>query len=64
MGHDTDHEETTETPGTEHTRARTRLERSNSRTVGSKVTNLIKWPKSKEKEKSSANMYVSDTSQV
>ena len=41
-----------------------KVERSNSRM--NKVSNLIKWPKTKEKtEKSSAaHLYVSDTSQV
>ena len=40
-----------------------KVERSNSRVT--KVSNLIKWPKSKDKDKSSAaNLYVSDTSQV
>ena len=61
VGTDTDHEtDTLET--SEKSRARTRVERSNSR-VGTKVSNLIKWPK-KEKSSSGANMYVSDTSQV
>jgi len=41
-----------------------RVERSNSRVT--RVSNLIKWPKNKDKDKSStaANLYVSDTSQV
>ena len=40
-----------------------KVERSNSRVT--QVSNLIKWPKSKDKDKSSAaNLYVSDTSQV
>ena len=40
-----------------------RMERSNSRVT--RVSNLIKWPKNKDKEKSTAaNLYVSDTSQV
>ena len=45
-------------------RSRGKVERSNSRVT--KVSNLIKWPKNKDKDKSStaANLYVSDTSQV
>ena len=44
-------------------RSRGKVERSNSRVT--KVSNLIKWPKNKDKEKSTAaNLYVSDTSQV
>ena len=39
-----------------------RVERSNSRVT--RVSNLIKWPKNKDKEKTGANLYVSDTSQV
>ena len=41
------------------------VERSNSRV--SKVSNLMRWPKQprqKDKDKASANLYVSDTSQV
>ena len=38
------------------------VDRSNSRVT--KVSNLMRWPRQKDKDKSSANLYVSDTSQV
>ena len=38
------------------------VERSNSRVT--KVSNLMRWPRQKDKDRSSANLYVSDTSQV
>ena len=38
------------------------VERSNSRV--NKVSNLMRWPRQKDKDKPSANLYVSDTSQV
>ena len=38
------------------------VERSNSRV--NKVSNLMRWPRQKDKDKASANLYVSDTSQV
>ena len=38
------------------------VERSNSRV--NKVSHLMRWPRQKDKDKASANLYVSDTSQV
>ena len=38
------------------------VERSASRVT--KVSNLMRWPRQKDKDKASANLYVSDTSQV
>ena len=38
------------------------VERSNSRV--NKVSHMMRWPRQKDKDKPSANLYVSDTSQV
>ena len=38
------------------------VERSNSRV--NKVSHLMRWPRQKDKDRASANLYVSDTSQV
>ena len=59
---ETDTEAGASNPVTSEAKGR-RVERSNSRVT--RVSNLIKWPKNKEKEKTTAaNLYVSDTSQV
>jgi len=60
-GAETDNDRDNEATSDKQTCGR-KIERSNSRVT--KVSNLIKWPKSKDKDKSSANLYVSDTSQV
>ena len=38
------------------------VESSNSRV--NKVSHMMRWPRQKDKDKPSANLYVSDTSQV